>query len=110
MRTAFFYHCPQAAGSVTVRRGRGARLHKGYTFSMRASSSAAAAAVLLLCGAAARGDDTNPPVIAHTPVARGEKGKQTPVFARITDESKIFPQVFFRFGPSSGYEKPIDLK
>jgi len=77
---------------------------------MRASSSAAAAAVLLLCGAAARGDDTNPPVIAHTPVARGEQGKQTPVFARITDESKIFPQVFFRFGPSSGYEKPIDLK
>src|SRR3989440_8746875 len=76
---------------------------------MRALCTAAAVTVLSLCHAA-RADDTAAPVIAHTPVARGEKGKQTPVFARITDESKIFPQVFFRFGPSSGYEKPIDLK
>jgi hypothetical protein len=70
----------------------------------------AAAAVLLLCGAAARADDTSPPVISHSPISRGEKGKQTPVFARITDESKIFPQIFFRFGPGSAYEKPIDMK
>jgi hypothetical protein len=33
-----------------------------------------------------------------------------PLFARITDESKIFPQIFFRFGPGSAYEKPIDMK
>ena len=76
---------------------------------MRAISSAAAA-VLLLCGAAARADDTSPPVISHTPVSRGDKGRQTPVFAKIADESKIFPQIFFRFGPGSGYEKPIDMK
>ena len=82
----------------------------GYTVSMRAISSAAVAALVLLCGPATRADDTNPPVIAHTPVTRGDKGKQTPLFARITDESKIFPQVFFRFGPASGYEKPIDMK
>ena len=69
-----------------------------------------AAAVLLLCGAAARADDTSPPVISHSPVSRGEKGKQTPVFARITDESKIFPQIFYRFGVGSAYEKPIDMK
>ena len=30
--------------------------------------------------------------------------------ARITDESKIFPQVFFRFGSSGNYEKPLDMK
>jgi hypothetical protein len=77
---------------------------------MRAIFPAAAAAMLLLGGAAARADDTSPPVITHTPVSRGEKGKQTPVFAKVTDESKIFPQVFFRFGPASAYEKPIDMK
>ena len=77
---------------------------------MRATLPAAAAAVLLLGGAAARADDTSPPVISHAPVSRGEKGKQTPLFARVTDESKIFPQVFFRFGPASAYERPIDMK
>ncbi len=74
------------------------------------SISSAAAAVLLLCGSAARADDTSPPVISHTPVSRGERGRQTPLFARIADESKIFPQIFFRFGPGSAYEKPIDMK
>jgi len=74
------------------------------------SATAAAAAVLLFCGAAARADDTTPPVIAHAPVSRGDRGKQTPVFAKITDESKIFPQVFFRFGTSGTYEKPLDMK
>src|SRR5438445_4620641 len=65
--------------------------------------------VLLFC-TAARADDTAPPVITHTPVAKGEKGKQTPVVARITDESKIFPQVFYRFVAGAQYEKPIDMK
>jgi len=77
---------------------------------MRAIFPAAAAAMVLLGGVAARADDTSPPVISHTPVSRGEKGKHTPVFAKVTDESKIFPQVFFRFGPASAYEKPIDMK
>ncbi|HWE26297.1 MAG TPA: hypothetical protein VG496_20340 [Myxococcales bacterium] len=76
---------------------------------MRASH--AAAATLLLCGLGARGaDDTSPPVITHTHVARGDRGKPTVVTARITDESKIFPQVFFRFGSSGAYEKPLDMK
>jgi len=91
-------------GYASARRGA-----KGCTVSMR-SIPAAATALILFCGTRARADDTNPPVIAHTPVTRGDKGKQTPVFARITDESKIFPQVFFRFGPGSAYEKPIDMK
>jgi hypothetical protein len=77
---------------------------------MRSISSAAAAVLLLCGGAAARADDTSPPVISHAPVSRGDKGKQMPLFARITDESKIFPQIFFRFGPGSAYEKPIDMK
>ena len=76
---------------------------------MRAMIVGAAAAVLVFC-AAARADDSAPPVISHAPVTRGDRGKQTPVFAKITDESKIFPQVFFRFGPASPYEKPIDMK
>jgi hypothetical protein len=76
---------------------------------MRAMIVGAAAAVLVFC-AAARADDSAPPVISHAPVTRGDRGKQTAVFAKITDESKIFPQVFFRFGPASPYEKPIDMK
>jgi hypothetical protein len=76
---------------------------------MRASHSAVA--ILLLCGAAARADDdTSPPVIAHTPATRGERGKPTPLTARITDESKIFPQVFYRFASSGPYERPLDMK
>src|SRR2546429_8754130 len=76
---------------------------------MRASHSAAA--ILLLCSIAARGeDDTSPPVISHTPVTRGEGGKPTVLTARITDESKIFPQVFFRSDASGPYEKPLDMK
>jgi hypothetical protein len=73
-------------------------------------ASAAAAAVILLCGVSARADDTSPPVISHAPVTRGDRGKPTTVTARITDESKIFPQVFFRFGTSGTYEKPLDMK
>jgi len=76
---------------------------------MRALRTGAAVAILSLC-TSARADDTSAPVIAHTPVAKGEKGKQTPVFARITDESKIFPQVFYRFAAGAPYEKPIDMK
>jgi hypothetical protein len=76
---------------------------------MRAMIVGAAAAVLVFC-AAARADDSAPPIISHAPVTRGDRGKQTAVFAKITDESKIFPQVFFRFGPASPYEKPIDMK
>ena len=72
--------------------------------------SGTAAAVILLCGASARADDTSPPVISHSPVVRGERGKPTTLTARITDESKIFPQVFFRFGSSGSYEKPLDMK
>ena len=76
---------------------------------MRASHSAAA--ILLLCSVAARGeDDTSPPAISHTPVTRGERGKPTVLTARITDESKIFPQVFFRSGTLGPYEKPLDMK
>jgi hypothetical protein len=77
---------------------------------MRAFSSAAALAVLLLAFAAAPAEDNAAPAIVHTPLAHGEKGKQTPVFARFSDESKIFPQLFFRFSAGGAYEKPIDMK
>ena len=69
------------------------------------------AALVLLLSAAARADDTAAPVIEHTPVtstARGAKFVQ--VFAKITDESKFFPQVFFRYGSGAEYQKPLDLK
>jgi hypothetical protein len=72
--------------------------------------SAAAAALILLLSAAARADDTAAPVIDHTPVASAPRGaKFVQVFATITDESRFFPQVFYRYGPGE-YQKPLDMK
>ncbi|MBS2023519.1 MAG: hypothetical protein JST92_14025 [Deltaproteobacteria bacterium] len=52
-----------------------------------------------------------PPVITHTPPAPGSlpKGKAVTITAKFTDESKFYPQIFFRYGPGP-YEKPIDMK
>ena len=69
----------------------------------------AAAALLLVLSAAAR-EDTSAPVIEHTPVIATLRGaKFVQVFAKITDESKFFPQVFYRYGPGD-FQKPIDMK
>ena len=58
----------------------------------------------------ARADDTAAPVIEHTSVRFTERGaKFVQVFARITDDSKFFPQVFFRYGPGE-FQKPLDMK
>ncbi len=65
----------------------------------------------LLCfSGAARADDTAAPIIEHTPVTKADKGAVVQVFAKITDESKFFPQVFYRYDPSRGFEKPLDMK
>jgi hypothetical protein len=69
-----------------------------------------AAALALLISQAARAEDTAAPVVEHTPVTSTASGaKAVQVFAKITDESKFFPQIFFRYdaGP---YEKPVDMK
>lgn len=72
-------------------------------------SFVAAAAVLLLASAA-RADDTAAPVVAHTPVKTVAAGtKFVQVFARITDDSKFYPQVFYRYAPGE-YAKPLDMK
>lgn len=84
--------------------------------------SVAAAALILALSAAARAlasqgpggrpamDDTAAPVIEHTPVTSTPRGsKFVQVFARITDESKFFPQVFYRYGPGE-FQKPLDMK
>ena len=69
-----------------------------------------AAALVLIAAAAARAEDTSPPVIEHKPVTSTERGaKFVLVFAKITDESKFFPQVFYRYGPGD-YQKPLDMK
>jgi hypothetical protein len=69
-----------------------------------------AAALVLALSAAARADDTAPPVITHTPIKYTERGaKFVQVFATITDQSKFFPQIFYRYG-SGDYQKPIDMK
>ena len=74
------------------------------------ASRIALAALFALSGTAARADDTAAPLIEHTPVRYTERGaKFVQVFAKITDESKIFPQVFFRYGPGE-YQKPVDMK
>src|SRR5260370_664125 len=68
------------------------------------------AGALLLAAWSASAEDTAAPVIDHKPVTKTEKGaKWVQIFARITDESKFFPQVFFRYG-SGEYQKPIDMK
>ena len=70
----------------------------------------AAALVALSLSAAARAEDTAAPVISHQPIKYTERGaKFVPIFATITDESKIFPQVFYRYGPGE-FQKPLDMK
>jgi hypothetical protein len=70
----------------------------------------AAALLALSLAAPAHAADTTPPVIEHTPLTSAAKGTRwLQVFAKITDESKFFPQVFYRYGPGD-YQKPIDMK
>jgi hypothetical protein len=69
-----------------------------------------AALLALVLAAPARAADTSAPVVEHTPVASVVRGsKWVQIFAKITDESKFFPQVFFRYGPGD-YQKPLDMK
>jgi hypothetical protein len=69
-----------------------------------------AALCALVVSFSARAADTAAPVVGHTPIKYTERGaKVVQVFAKITDESKVFPQVFFRYGPGE-YQKPIDMK
>lgn len=77
---------------------------------MRSFAAAAAAAALLLFATASRAEDTAAPVVVHTPIKSTAAGaKFVEVFAKVTDESKFFPQVFFRYGPGD-YKKPLDMK
>lgn len=67
-------------------------------------------AALFAVTTAARADDTAAPVIEHTPIKFTHQGdKFIQVFAKITDESKFFPQVFYRYGAGE-YQKPLDMK
>lgn len=50
------------------------------------------------------------PVVTHTPVTTAAPGGFVKVMARVTDEVKVFPQVFFRYDPSGQYEKALDMK
>jgi hypothetical protein len=59
---------------------------------------------------AARAADNKAPVITHTPITSVAPGDFVKVMAKITDESKFFPQVFFRYGTSGPYESPLDMK
>jgi hypothetical protein len=70
----------------------------------------AAASFALLLASAVRAEDTAAPLIEHKPVTSTERGaKYVEIFARITDQSKFFPQVFYRYG-SGSFEKPLDMK
>lgn len=71
---------------------------------------AASILALLLAPEARAAEDTSAPVVEHTPVQFTKKGdKVVEVFAKITDESKFFPQVFYRYGAGE-YSKPLDMK
>lgn len=71
----------------------------------------AGAFAALFAASAARADDNTPPVISYTAPAAGTtpKGALT-IAANITDESRFFPQIFFRHGAAGPFEKPIDMK
>jgi hypothetical protein len=73
--------------------------------------ASAVALSLSLVSAPARAEDTTPPVISYTPPAgsTAPKGAFT-VTAKVTDESKCYPQVFFRYGAGGAYEKAIDMR
>lgn len=64
---------------------------------------------LALVSPAARAEDTEPPKITFTPVTTAKKGAPVHITAKITDESKFFPQVFYRYAGGQ-YEKAIDMK
>jgi hypothetical protein len=64
---------------------------------------------LALAVSAARADDTAAPEITHTPLEKAEKGKPVHIRAKITDESKFFPQVFYRWD-GAAFGKPVDMK
>jgi hypothetical protein len=76
---------------------------------MRLLLSAAVFAFALALVLPARADDTTAPVIVHTPLATAAKGPLK-ITAKITDESKFFPQVFYRYGGQREYDKPLDMK
>ena len=69
---------------------------KGSAMRMLLASTLAVSIVSL----AARADDTRAPVIVHTPVTSAPEGGVVAVLAKITDESKFFPQVFYRRYPA----------
>jgi hypothetical protein len=63
----------------------------------------------LLAAGAARAADTAAPVITHTPVTHAKPGPLK-ISAKVEDESRIFPQVFFRHATTGPFEPPLDLK
>ena len=66
-------------------------------------------ASLIVVPLAAHAGDSTPPAITHTP-AHATAGQPIHLAAHIVDESRIFPQLFFRYGTHGAYEAPIDLK
>ncbi len=73
--------------------------------------ASAAALSLALAAAPVRAEDTKPPVVSYTPPAGNTAPKGAfIVTAKVTDESKCYPQVFFRYGAGGQYEKAIDMR
>ncbi len=72
--------------------------------------AACALAAILFLASAARAEDTESPVITYSPPSAGNAPRGTfLVSAKITDASKVYPQLFFRYRPGP-YEKVIDMK
>ena len=70
----------------------------------------AVVAFALLASPAARAAAPVGPVVAHTPVTSAAPGGFVKVMAKVTDDVKVFPQVFFRYDPAGQYEKALDMK
>lgn len=59
---------------------------------------------LVASAAVARADDTQPPIIRHTPVSKAMKGDAVSVSADMEDESEIFaPTLYFRYPGAKNY-------
>lgn len=63
-----------------------------------------AAFILASTALVARAEDTQPPLINHTPVAKAMKGDSVTISAQMEDESEIFaPTLYFRYPGARGY-------
>jgi len=67
-------------------------------------SAAGAALLLVLAAVPALAEDSTPPLIRHSPIARAGKGDSVTISAQMEDESEIFaPTLYYRYPGAKSY-------